>query len=110
MAQQVVTYAEAMNQAFKEEMRRDENVVMWGEDLISVEGFTVTRGIYDEFGPNRILDTPIVEDAIVGMATGAACVGMRPIAHLMMAGFMGIALDQVFLKLGANYQMWSQLG
>ncbi|MDD5083229.1 MAG: transketolase C-terminal domain-containing protein [Dehalococcoidales bacterium] len=110
MAQQIVTGADAINQAFKEEMRRDKRVVMWGEDLISMGGSKTTEGIFEEFGPNRILDTPIVEDAIVGMAVGAACVGLRPVAHLMAAGFMPIALDQVFAKLGSNFQEWRQRG
>jgi len=102
----MITYHQAINEAFKEEMRRDENVVMWGEDVISMGESGVTRGIFEEFGPDRILDTPIVETAIVDMAAGAAYAGLRPIAHLMLAGFFPLALDGVFLKLGSNYQEW----
>jgi pyruvate dehydrogenase E1 component beta subunit len=102
-----ISCVEAINEAFREEMRRDETVVMWGEDLISMGESGVTRGIFDEFGPDRILDTPIVETAIVDMAAGAAYAGLRPIAHLMLAGFVPLALDGLFLKLGSNYQEWA---
>ena len=101
-----ITCHQAINEAFKEEMRRDETVVMWGEDVISMGESGVTRGIFDEFGPDRILDTPIVETAIVDMAAGAAYAGLRPVAHLMLAGFVPLALDGLFLKLGSNYQEW----
>jgi pyruvate dehydrogenase E1 component beta subunit len=101
-----LTCVKAINEAFKEEMRLDENVVMWGEDLISMDGFIATRGILEEFGPDRILDTPIVETAIVDMAVGAAYTGLRPVAHLMAASFIPLCLDGVFLKLGSNYQEW----
>jgi pyruvate dehydrogenase E1 component beta subunit len=106
MAEQMVTYAEAINQAFKEEMRRDKSVVMWGVDIISTEGSTTTRGIFEEFGEDRIIDTPILEEAIVGMAVGAAFAGLRPIAHLMCAGFVALTCDALFLKLGNDYQEW----
>jgi len=102
-----ISFHQAINEAFKEEMRRDETVVMWGEDLVSMGESGVTRGIFDEFGPDRIFDTPIVETAIVDMAAGAAYAGLRPIAHLMLGGFFPLALDGVFLKLGSNYQEWS---
>jgi len=97
---------QAINEAFLEEMRRDDNVVMWGEDLVSMGESGVTRGIHKEFGSDRIFDTPIVETAIVDMAAGAAYAGLRPIAHLMLAGFVPLALDGLFLKLGSNYQEW----
>ena len=96
---------QAINEAFKEEMRRDESVVMWGEGLVS-SGEGMTQGIADEFGPDRIFETPIVETAIVDMAVGAAYAGLRPIAHLMLAGFVPLTLDGLFLKLGSNYQEW----
>ncbi len=97
----LITYVEAVNQALKEEMRRDENVVMWGIDLISMNGvYGHTEGIYDEFGGDRIKDTPIVEQAIAGMAMGAAMQGIRPIGVYMNAGFMLCAFDGLFLKIG----------
>lgn len=99
----VLSYIEALNQAFKEEMRRDERVVMWGEDIISMNGvFGHTRGIYDEFGADRIKDTPICEQAITGMAIGAAYRGLRPIGFFLNAGFMLPAFDGLFLKIGCR--------
>ena len=99
----LVTYIEALNQALKEEMRRDDNVVMWGIDLISMNGvYGHTQGIYDEFGADRIKDTPIVEQAIAGMAMGAAMQGLRPIGVYMNAGFMLCAMDGLFLKIGCT--------
>ncbi len=98
-----VNYIEAINQALKEEMRRDERVVIWGEDLISMNNvFGQTRGIFDEFGGDRIKDTPICELAIAGMAAGAALRGLRPIGVFMNAGFSLCAFDGLFLKLGCN--------
>jgi len=104
MPEQMLTLAEAMNQAYKEEMRRDNKVVMWGEDIISMGGFTITKGIFEEFGANRIKDTPIVEVAIVEMAVGAALTGLRPVAFIMMGGFVPLCCDGIFLKLGSYYQ------
>lgn len=99
----LITYVEALNQALREEMRRDEDVVMWGIDLISMNGvYGHTEGIYDEFGGDRIKDTPITEQAIAGMAMGAAMQGLRPIGVYMNAGFMLCALDGLFLKIGCT--------
>ena len=98
-----LTYLEALNQTFKEEMRRDDNVVMWGEDVVSmnnVHGQTV--GIYDEFGGDRIKDTPICEQAIAGMCIGSAYRGLRPIGIFMNAGFSLCAFDGIFLKMGCQ--------
>ena len=99
----IITYGEALNQAFREEMRRDERVVMWGEDLISHDGVMGhTAGIFDEFGGDRIRDTPICEQAIAGMAIGAAMRGLRPMGFFMNAGFMLCAMDGLFLKMGCT--------
>ena len=99
----VLTYIEAMNQALKEEMRRDERVVMWGEDLITMNGvYGFTAGIHDEFGDDRIKDTPICEQAITGMAIGAAMRGLRPIGVFMNSGFTLAAFDGLFLKIGCG--------
>ena len=99
----VLTYIEAMNQAFKEEMRRDERVVMWGEDLISMHGvYGFTAGIHEELGDDRIEDTPICEQAIAGMAIGAAHRGLRPIGVFMNSGFSLAAFDGLFLKIGCT--------
>lgn len=99
----IVRYVEAINQALKEEMRRDERVVLWGEDLISMNGVMgQTRGIYEEFGGDRIKDTPICEQAITGMAMGAAMRGLRPVGFFMNAGFSLVAFDGMFFQLGCN--------
>ncbi len=100
----ILTYIEALNQAWKEEMRRDERVVIWGQDMISWNaGQGQTAGIYDEFGGDRIKDTPIVEQAIAGMAIGSALRGLRPIAYFTAAGFMLCAFDGLFLQIGCHH-------
>src|SRR5690554_4477638 len=91
-----MTYAEAIRLAMSEEMRRDENVFLMGEDVgIYGNAFGVTVGMFDEFGEERIRDTPISEAAIVGAAAGAAVTGMRPIAELMFMDFITIAMDSL---------------
>lgn len=87
---------EAVTAALREEMARDESTVLLGEDVGEAGGsFAVTRGLLDDFGPERVIDTPISEQAIVGSAAGAAMTGTRPIAEIMYADFMGLATDQV---------------
>ena len=103
----VINYVGAINQALKEEMRRDDGVVIWGEDMISMNGVHgQTRDIYDEFGGDRIKDTPICEQAIAGMTVGASLRGLRPIGVFMNWGFGICAFDGVFLKLGCQGRNW----
>ncbi len=91
-----ISYREALNQALFEEMHRDEGVIVLGEDVAEYGGsFKVTRGLLDEFGEDRVIDTPISEAAIVGMATGAAMCGLRPVPELMTVNFAYLALDQI---------------
>ena len=81
-----MTYRDALNLALREEMRRDPSVVVFGEDVALYEGsFKVTRGLLAEFGEERIRDTPISENTIIGVAIGAAMGGLRPVAELMTA-------------------------
>jgi len=90
------TYAQAINEAIREEMRRDPKVFLMGEDVGVFGGaFKVTVGILDEFGPERVRDTPIAELGIIGLATGAALTGTRPIAELMYIDFATMAMDQI---------------
>lgn len=89
-----LTYSQALNQALREEMRRDPRVFVLGED-IKDSTYGVTRGLYDEFGPKRVVGTPISETAIAGAALGAAAVGMRPVAEFMYMTFMLCAMDQL---------------
>ena len=108
---ETLRYIDAINAAFKEEMRRDKNVVLIGQDLISMSGAPrETSGIFNEFGPERILETPITEQAIVGMAYGCGMTGLRPVAFLFVASFIMCAGDQIFLKMGASRQEWGWRG
>jgi pyruvate/2-oxoglutarate/acetoin dehydrogenase E1 component len=92
----IVSYRDAIRAALRGEMRRDPAVFLMGEDIGRHGGaFGVTRTLIDEFGPARIRDTPISENTIVGTATGAALVGMRPVAEIMFVDFSGLALDQI---------------
>jgi len=91
-----ITYAEAIREAMSEEMRRDENVFLMGEDVgVYCGAFGVTKGMLEEFGPERIIDTPISETAFVGAGTGAAMMGLRPIVELMFSDFMAVCYDQI---------------
>ncbi|MCI0344793.1 MAG: alpha-ketoacid dehydrogenase subunit beta [Chloroflexi bacterium] len=91
-----LTYRAAVAAGIAQEMRRDPMVVMIGEDIGAAGGvFKTTEGLLDEFGPQRIRDTPISEQAIVGAAMGAAMTGLRPIAELMFSDFFAVAWDMV---------------
>ena len=91
-----LTYRGAVAAGIAQEMRRDTNVVMLGEDIGAAGGvFKTTEGLLDEFGPTRVRDTPISEQAIVGAAMGAAMTGLRPIAELMFSDFFAVAWDMV---------------
>jgi pyruvate dehydrogenase E1 component beta subunit len=91
-----LTYREAVSAAIAQEMRRDHNVVFLGEDIAAAGGvFKATVGLLDEFGPERVRDTPISEQAIVGAAMGAAMTGLRPIAEIMFSDFFAVCWDLV---------------
>jgi acetoin:2,6-dichlorophenolindophenol oxidoreductase subunit beta len=93
-----LTYAEALNEALREEMRRDPRVFVMGEDVAVWGGggiFGVTKGLVDEFGPQRVRDTPISEEAIAALAVGAAVGGARPVAEFMYADFMALAMEPI---------------
>src|SRR4051794_4546782 len=92
----VMRYREALNTALREEMRRDESVMLMGEDIGVFNGaFKVTAGLLQEFGEKRVRDTPISENTIVGMGVGAAMAGLRPVVELMTINFSLLALDQI---------------
>jgi len=92
----VISYIEAIHMAMKEEMERDERVFVLGEDVGRKGGvFKATTGLYDQFGEYRVLDTPLAESAIAGVAIGAAMVGMRPIAEMQFADFIMPAVNQI---------------
>ena len=91
-----ITYLEAIREAMSQEMRRDEKVFVLGEDMGVYGGaFGVTKGMLEEFGPERVRDTPISEAAIAGAATGAALMGMRPIMEIMFMDFITLCMDQL---------------
>lgn len=88
---------QAINLALKEEMKRDKSVVVLGEDVGRDGGvFRVTEGLIDEFGPERVMDTPLAESAIVGASIGMAAHGLRPVAEVQFMGFIYPAVDQIF--------------
>ena len=102
------SFREAINDALRYEMARDESVFLIGEDIAGGNGgvagsagtsggmLGVTKGLYSEFGADRVIDTPISESAIMGAAAGAALAGMRPVAELMFMDFFGVCFDQIY--------------
>ena len=101
------SFRQAINEALRQEMRRDPRVVLMGEDIAGGAGapgeqdawggpLGVTKGLLAEFGRERILDTPLSESAFIGAAAGAAATGLRPVAELMFVDFMGVCFDQIF--------------
>jgi pyruvate/2-oxoglutarate/acetoin dehydrogenase E1 component len=91
-----LTYRQALNQAMREEMQRDPDVFLIGEEVAEYEGaYKVSEGLLQEFGPKRVIDTPISEEAIAGAGIGAAMVGLRPIVEMMTINFALLAMDQI---------------
>jgi pyruvate/2-oxoglutarate/acetoin dehydrogenase E1 component len=90
-----LTYAEALREAIAEEMRRDERVIVLGLDVELGYAFTVCKGLIQEFGPERVRDTPICEQTIVGMSLGAAMTGLRPIAEIQFSDLLTMCMDQI---------------
>ncbi len=92
----VLTYREALNMALREEMHRDPRVFIIGEEVGLYEGaYKVTQGLLKEFGPRRVVDTPIAESGFTGVGIGAAMVGLRPVIEMMTFNFAFLALDQI---------------
>ncbi|MHB8985500.1 MAG: alpha-ketoacid dehydrogenase subunit beta, partial [Eubacteriales bacterium] len=91
-----ITYREAIREALREEMQRDENVFLMGEDIGAYGGvFNVTQGFLKEFGEKRVRDTPLSESVIMGSAVGAALLGVRPVVEIMFADFMPLIMDHL---------------
>jgi 2-oxoisovalerate dehydrogenase E1 component beta subunit len=102
-----ITYLEAIRDALWEEMERDENVFLLGEDIGAYGGaFKVTEGFIQQFGPRRVLDTPMAETAIAGAAIGAALMGMRPVAEMQFADFISCCFDQLVNFAATNHYRW----
>src|SRR5437868_9940223 len=92
----VIEMKEAINQALKEEMTRDEKVFVMGEEVAEYNGaYKVTKGLLDKWGPKRIIDTPISESGFAGLGVGAAMTGLRPIIEFMSFNFSFVAADQL---------------
>lgn len=102
-----ITYLQAISDALWEEMERDPNVFLLGEDIGVYGGaFKATKGFIDHFGPKRVLDTPMAETAIVGAAIGAALMGMRPVAEMQFADFISCAFDELVNFAATNHYRW----
>lgn len=92
----MITYLEAIRQGLQEEMRRDPDVLLLGEDIGDLGGaFKVTEGLLTEFGPDRVIDMPIAESGFTGVAVGAGMMGMRPVVEFQFSDFMSCAFDQI---------------
>ena len=92
----VVTYRQALHDTLREEMQRDPSVVLMGEEIGVFEGsYKITAGLLAEFGPDRVMDTPIAEEGFVGAAVGAAMLGLRPVVEIMTVNFSLLAIDQM---------------
>lgn len=117
--ERLLTYKDAVAEALTIAMRKDENVVILGEDLVGGTGkddpslidawggaFTVTKGLIHEFGPNRIMDTPITENAFIGASIGASMKGLRPVAELMYIDFIGVCFDHFLNQAGKQRYMF----
>src|ERR1700694_123684 len=102
----VMTYREALNQALREEMRRDPRVFVIGEEVGLYEGaYKVTQGLLKEFGERRIVDTPIAESGVTGVGIGGAMLGLRPVGGMMPFNFALLALDQIVNSAAKMYYM-----
>ena len=92
----VLTYRDALNQALREELKRDDRVFLMGEEVAEYDGaYKVSRGLLKEFGPRRIVDTPIAELGFTGIGVGAAMVGLRPVIEMMTWNFALLAIDEI---------------
>lgn len=102
-----LTYREALREALLQSMKRDERIFLAGEDIGLWNGcFGVTSGLYDEFGPKRVKDTPLSEGAIVGIGVGASAVGMRPIVEIMETDFTAVAFDVIINQAAKMHYMF----
>ncbi len=95
--ERIITLSQAIREALAEEMHRDPHIFLLGEDVAEAgTPFKVLSGLVEEFGPDRVIDSPISEQGITGMGVGAAMTGMRPIVDIMFGDFLGLAMDQIF--------------
>ena len=107
----IVTYREAINQALREEMERDKSIILIGEDIGLFGGaMAVTKGLYEKFGEERVIDTPISESVIIGGALGMALTGLRPVAEIMFVDFTLVCMDQIINQIAkVRYMLGGQV-
>ena len=102
-----ITYRQALHDTLREELLRDENVFLLGEEIGTFEGsYKITAGLLNEFGPKRVVDTPICENGFIGMATGAAMLGLRPVVEIMTINFIVLAMDEIVNHAAKIYYMF----
>src|SRR5688500_20227407 len=102
-----MTYLQAISDAMREEMRADERVFVMGEDIGVFGGaFKVTDGFFDEFGADRVMDTPLAETGIIGTDCGASMVAMRPICEMQVSDFISCGFDQLVNVAGKMFYWW----
>jgi len=105
----MITYIEAIRQAMWEEMEQDERVFLIGQDIGIYGGaFRATAGMLERFGPERVIDSPISESAMVGTAIGAAMMGMRPVVEMQFIDFIACGFNQIYNFAGPNHYRWGQ--
>jgi len=104
LTERVITFADAINEALRLEMRRDPNVIVFGENVSSSWRAT-TRGLKEEFGRERVRDAPITETAFIGAGVGAAILGLRPVVELMLVDFGLVAMDQILNQMAKSHYM-----
>jgi pyruvate/2-oxoglutarate/acetoin dehydrogenase E1 component len=103
-----IRYSQALNSALREEMKRDPAVVIYGEDIATYGGvFRVTQDLLSEFGPERVLDTPISEATLTGMAVGASMMGLKPVLEIMYADFLPLCLDALVNQASPARFIWA---
>jgi len=106
-----ITYAQAINEALRESMQKDDRVVLLGEDIGCYGGvFQVTAGLQAEFGPDRVIDTPISEAGFVGASVGAALTGMRPVTEIMFIDFTTCCMDMIVNQMAKMHYMFGGRG
>src|SRR5256885_11668802 len=102
-----ITYRQALHDVLREELQRDENVFLMGEEIGTFEGsYKITAGLLKEFGPKRVVDTPICENGFVGMAVGASMLGLRPVVEIMTINFIALAIDEILNHAAKIYYMF----
>jgi pyruvate dehydrogenase E1 component beta subunit len=102
-----ITFRQALHDTLREELLRDKDVFLMGEEIGTFEGsYKITAGLLKEFGPKRVVDTPIAENGFVGLATGAAMLGLRPVVEIMTINFIALAIDEILNHAAKIYYMF----